>query len=73
MAAEAHNTESWPKGTTRPKPAAVVQVLMSEDMARRFEEHCLGHYTRGYTYLAGPLLFSEDDLPTYTIGVGDDV
>jgi hypothetical protein len=57
----------WPRVVDPPEPEAVVQVLMSEDMARRFEEHCLGEHTRARTCLSPPLLFSEDDLPTYTI------
>lgn len=55
-----------------PRPATndVVQVLMTEEMARRFEERCLGlRNTCGDTYLSGPMKFSEDDLPTYIIGV----
>ena len=40
-------------------------------MARRFEERVLGHNTVGHTYLAGPVIFSDDDVPTYIIGVGD--
>lgn len=61
---------SWPRGATRPKSGSgIVQVLMTEDMARCFEARCLGDSTRGRTYLAGPLLFTEDDLPTYTIGI----
>lgn len=59
-----------PKGTKRPAPDDVVQVLMTEDMARRFEERCLGLNTAGPTQLAGPLLFGPDDVPTYIIGVG---
>jgi hypothetical protein len=55
----------WPKGTTRPGPQDTVQVLMTETMARAFERHVLG--VRGS--LAGPLLFSTDDVPTYIIGV----
>lgn len=60
----------WPKGAPRPAPSDIVQVLMSEEMARRFEARCLGPTnTRGNTSLAGPLLFGEDDLPTYIIDV----
>lgn len=54
----------WPKGVAKPEPDDLVQVIMSERMARVFESKCLVA-----TYLAGPLLFSEDDLPTYTLGV----
>lgn len=62
--------DEWPKGTTLPGPNDTVQVLMTEEMARRFEARCLGDNTRGHTHLAGPLLFREDDLPTYIIGIG---
>jgi hypothetical protein len=47
----------------------IVQVLMTEEMARRFEERCLGVNTRGMTRLSPPILFSEDDLPTYIIQI----
>ncbi len=65
-------SESWPQGITRPEPSEVVQVMMTEEMARRFEVRCLGRgNTVGHTYLAGPMKFSEDDLPTYMIGTGE--
>ena len=55
----------------RPGSQDVVQVVMSEEMARRFEARCLGiGNTRGHTRLSPPLLFREDDLPTYIIEVG---
>ena len=54
-----------------PAPDDVVQVLMTEEMARRFEERCLGGNTRGKTSLSPPLLFSEDDLPTYIIQIDE--
>lgn len=57
------------KPAPRPAPDDVVQVIMTERMARFFEARCLGVNTVGPTELAGPLLFSEDDLPTYIIGV----
>lgn len=38
---------------------------MTEKMARDFEQRVLS----SSAYLAGPVLFSEDDLPTYIIGV----
>lgn len=64
-------SDEWPKGTKRPTdPEDTVQIVMSEEMARRFEERCLGvTNTRGDSYLAGPLLFHEEDLPTYIIGL----
>lgn len=64
--------EGYPKGAPKPEPNDVVQVMMTETMARNFEKRCLGKgNTRGHTYLSGPLLFSDDDLPTYIIGVGE--
>jgi hypothetical protein len=63
----------WPKGAPQPEPGDVVAVLMTEEMARRFEQRCLGRgNTVGDTHLAGPMLFREDDVPTYIIGVRDD-
>lgn len=61
--------EMWPKGTSRPGPKDVVQVLMTEEMARRFERRCLGMNTMAETGLTGPVLFRADDLPTYMIGL----
>lgn len=58
---------AWPKGAPKPGPDDVVAVLMTETMARTFEERCLGVHTRGFTKLAGPLFFAEDDVPTYII------
>jgi hypothetical protein len=55
----------WPKGAPQAAGEDVVQVLMTENLARRFEKTVLAPRA----YLAGPLLFSEDDLPTYIIGV----
>lgn len=65
--------DQWPKGAPRPGPGDVVQALMTEEMARRFEARCLGKNARGETHLSGPLRFSSDDLPTYIIGVGGDL
>lgn len=49
----------------------VVQVLMTEKMARNFEARCLGKgNTQGDTSLSPPVKFSEDDVPTYIIQVG---
>jgi hypothetical protein len=63
--------DEYPQGTTRPEPGDVVQVLMTEEMARRFEARCLGREnTKGDTSLSPPLKFSEDDLPTYIIDIG---
>jgi hypothetical protein len=63
--------DTWPRPTGRPAPADVVQVLMTEEMARRFEERCLGSHTRGFTRLSPPLLFGADDVPTYIIRVDE--
>lgn len=59
----------YPKRTDPPEGADVVQVLMTEDMARVFERRCLGQHTVGETRLSPPLVFSADDLPTYIIEV----
>jgi hypothetical protein len=64
------SNKRWPKTTAEPGPDDVVQVLMTEKMARRFEERCLGANTRGHTELSPPLLFREGDVPTYIIAVG---
>lgn len=61
----------WPRVTDQPQPDDVVQVLMTEEMARRFEQRCLREHTVGDTYLSPPLKFGEDDIPTYIIEVGD--
>jgi hypothetical protein len=60
---------NFPRGAPKPAPGDVVAVLMTEEMARTFEARCLGAHTRGPTELAGPMLFREDDVPTYIIGV----
>lgn len=65
------NPPEWPKGAPKPAPDEIVAVRMTEKMARVFEQRCLGHNTVGETELAGPLLFSEDDVPTYIIGITD--
>lgn len=63
--------EQYPQVVPIPAAEDVVQVLMTEDMARRFEERCLGDNTRGRTRLSPPLIFAEDDVPTYIVQVGD--
>lgn len=66
MSADDH----WPKLAPVPQPTDVVQVLMTEEMARRFEERCLGAgNTQGHTSLSRAVLFGPDDLPTYIISV----
>lgn len=62
---------NWPQGVPQPARDDMVKVMMTEEMARAFEERCLGNHTRGHTYLAGPVHFSEGDSPTYFIGVGE--
>lgn len=61
--------DGYPRRTDPPILTDVVQVLMTEDMARRFEKRCLGINTRGDTKLSPPLVFHEGDLPTYIIEV----
>lgn len=56
---------SFPKRAGKPAPKDDVQVIMTEDMARLFEDRCLGPNAE----LTEPLLFSDDDLPTYIIGL----
>lgn len=47
---------------------------MTETMARAFEERCLGKgNTVGDTRLSPPLLFGDDEIPTYIIEAGEDV
>lgn len=65
-------TDLWPKKFLgRIEPQDVVQVLMTEQMARNFEYHCLGPHTVAHTRLSVPLLFRQDDLPTYSIDISD--
>lgn len=55
---------SFPKSVARPSSDDdIVQVLMTEQMARTFEERCLGPNAS----LVGPIVFSDDDVPTYMI------
>lgn len=61
--------ERWPKLAPPAKPDEIVSVLMTEEMARRFEERCLGENTRGRTSLSPLLVFSPNDLPSYIIAV----
>lgn len=59
--------------TSEIKPEDTVQVVMSEEMARRFEARCLGRgNTVGETRLSPPIKF-EGDLPTYIIEVPPEV
>lgn len=61
--------ELYPRRAPKPEPEDTVAVLMTEKVARRFEARCLGAYSE----LAGPMLFSEDDTPTYIIGLKKEV
>lgn len=65
--------DDFPIGAPKPKSDDMVQIMMTEEMARAFEERCLGKHTAGDTELAGPLLFSEDDMPTYIIGLKEPI
>ena len=61
--------DDWPRPVPTPGPDEMVAVVMSEMMARRFEELCLGQgNTVGPSYLSGPMLYFDGDLPTYVIG-----
>jgi hypothetical protein len=51
----------------------MVQVVMTEAQARSFEAECLGQVTtRGHARLSAPVLLTEDDLPTYFVGIDRD-
>lgn len=58
--------EGYPKGTGRPELTDMVQILCTESHARVFERESLRPRR---CHLGGPLLFDEDDTPTYIIGV----
>jgi hypothetical protein len=66
------SADKYPRTVSPPASHDVVQVLMTEEMARVFELRCLGSNTRGFTKLSEPMEFSEDDVATYTIEVGAD-
>lgn len=62
----------YPRAVDPPEPDDVVAVLMSEKMARRFEQRCLGRgNTAGGTRLSPPVKFREDDVPTYVVEVDE--
>lgn len=62
--------DAWPRTTPAPAHRDVVQVLMTEGMARRFEARCLGvGNTKGMTELSPAMMFREGDVPTYIIAV----
>ena len=54
----------YPKGAGKQEPNDLVQILLPESIARQIEAEYLKPRR---IELAGPLLFSEDDLPSYTI------
>jgi hypothetical protein len=57
----------FPKGAPRPSDEeALVALLVPEKIVREIEKQFLA--PRGLE-LAGPLLFQEDDLPSYIIGI----
>lgn len=58
--------EGYPKGAGRPELTDMVQIACTESHARVFERESLRPRR---CHLAGPLLFDEDDTPTYIIGV----
>lgn len=57
------------KRAPEPEKDDLVQVVMTEEMARAFERRCLCGNTKGYTSLSPLLLVADDDLPTYFIVV----
>lgn len=58
-----------PTGAPSPAHEDIVQVVMTERMARVFEERCLGANTVGPTSLSPPMFFGDDHTPTYIIQV----
>lgn len=66
-AAACHESlEGYPKGGGRPELTDMVQIACTEAQARVFEQDFLKPRRCN---LAGPLLFDEEDTPTYIIGV----
>jgi len=60
-------SDEFPKGVAKPEAEDIVNVTVSEEWARQFERELL--IPRGL-HLAGPILFSDDDVPSYIIGFG---
>ena len=58
--------DGYPKGGAIPDLDTMVQITCTEANARVFERESLRPRR---CHLAGPLLFDEDDIPTYIIGV----
>lgn len=64
------SAEDRPTIAPAPAPEDIVQVVMTERMARRFEQQCLGRgNTVGETSLSPPMFFGDDHTPTYIIQV----
>ena len=59
------DTAEFPKPAPMPDDNDVVQVLMPLHLARCFERRCLPIAAS----LAGPLLFSDDDVPSYIVQI----
>jgi len=60
-------SDEFPKGAGRPDPKAEVQIILTEEWARMIEKQLMQPRD---LHLAGPVVFSDDDLPTYIIGIG---
>ena len=57
----------WPGPTGQPAP--VVQIAMLAPVAEYVQEHLR---SRGM-FLDGPFETDADDIPTYTVGIGDEL
>lgn len=72
MALEPHHTvqetDGFPKGVGNIKNRDMVSILVTEEMARNIEYFVL---KRNNLHLAGPMIFSDDDVPSYIIGIGE--
>jgi hypothetical protein len=54
----------YPKLVPHPEPKELVQVIMTEALARKFELEILRDTP---LQLSQPVVFQEDDLPTYMV------
>lgn len=67
---EPHHTiqerDEFPKGVGNVQNNDLVQIVMQQSMARAFDTFLKAQNL----HLAGPMIFSEDDIPTYIIGIG---
>jgi hypothetical protein len=59
-------TDKYPKGAPKPADDDMVMIVLPQWMARDFNDEFLAGYANKRK-LAGPLLFGEDDSPTYII------